>query len=143
MKKAIRNAMMILAGASMIFAAVGNAAADEVVNVGGAQISAADYYAIKARVAGEPAGDRVFAKKAEAVNIGGVELARADVDRVRAVVTGDASVADAAVYAQAPEEVNIGAVSMDKAEFEAIRAKVDGGPMVRLAQRIQDAVALN
>ena len=134
MKKAIRNTMMILAGAFMIFAAAGNAAADDTLSVGGVQVDAADFAAVKAQVAGQPAGDRVFAQKADAVNTGAVEMARADFDKVRDIVAGKASVADAAVYAQAPEMVNLGPASVEKAAFDAVKANISNGPMVRLAQ---------
>jgi hypothetical protein len=143
MKKAMRNAMMILAGVSMMFAVAGNAAADEMISVGGVQVAAADFQAVKAQVAGQPAGDRVYANPAGAVNVGGVELAGADVDRVRAVVAGKASVSDAVVYAPASETVDLGPAAVEKADFEAVKAEVSGGPMFRLAQRIQDASAVN
>ncbi|MBI9083609.1 MAG: hypothetical protein JEZ11_08420 [Desulfobacterales bacterium] len=143
MKKAIRKAMMVLAGVSMIFVAAGPAAAGDVVNVGGVEISAADFMAVKARVAGAPAGEGVYAQKAESVNVGTVELARGEFEKVKAIVAGNASVADAAVYAQAPEMVNVGPVAVDKADFEAVKAQVSGGPVVRLAQHIQGAHALN
>ncbi|MBI9083149.1 MAG: hypothetical protein JEZ11_06085 [Desulfobacterales bacterium] len=143
MKNAIRKMMIVLAGVSIIFAAAGNAAAGDVVNVGGVQISAADYMDIKARVAGEPSGDRVYAKKAEAVNVGQVQMARSEYESVKAIVAGNASVADAVVYAQAPEMVNVGPVAVDRAEFEAVKNMVGGGPVVRLAQHIHSAHALN
>jgi hypothetical protein len=144
MKKAIRNAMMILAGVSMIFAVAGNAAADEAVGVGGVQISAADFAGVKSRVAGEAAGSHVYAKKAEVINVGPVQVASADFNGVKSLVAGDASLADAAVYAQAPEMVNVGSVAVDKAEFEAVKAMIGDGPAARLAQRIQGAgAALN
>ncbi|MBI9083281.1 MAG: hypothetical protein JEZ11_06745 [Desulfobacterales bacterium] len=143
MKNAIRKAMMVLAGVSVIFAAVGNAAADQMVNVGGVEISAADFMAVKARVAGAPAGDRVYAQKADAVNVGPVELARGDFDKVRSIVAGEASVADAVVYAPVNETVNVGPAAVDMADFEAIKAQVSGGPVVRLAQRIQGSEILN
>ena len=143
MKKTIRNAMMILAGVSMIFAAAGNAAADEMVNVAGIQISKADFLDIKARVAGEPAGNRVYAKKSETVNLGGIDLAAEDAGQLKAMVAGDIALADAAVYASAPEMVDLGIVTLERADFEAIKAQVNGGPVVRLAQRIRSAEALN
>ena len=143
MKNTIRKAMMILAGVSVMFAAVGNAAADETINVGGVAISAADFMAVKARVAGEPSGDRVYAQKADAVNVGPVELARGEFEKVRDIVAGRASVADAAVYAPAAETVSVGPAAVDKADFEAIKAQVSGGPVVRLAQRIHGAEILN
>jgi hypothetical protein len=144
MKKAIRNAMMILAGVSMIFAAAGNAVADEVVSVGGVQISAADFAGIKSRVAGEPASHRVYAVKSDAVSVGPAQVAGADFNRVQSLVAGDAAMADAAVYAKAGEMVNIGSVAIDKAEFDAVRSMVGDGLAVRLAQRIQGAgAALN
>ena len=144
MKKAIRNAMMILAGVSMIFAAAGNAVADDVVSVGGVQISAADFAGAKARVAGEASGNRVYAVKSDAVNVGPVQVARADVNRVQDLVAGNASMADAAVYAQADEMVNIGSASIEKDEYNAVRSMVENGSVARLAQRIQGAgAALN
>ena len=139
MKKAIRNAMMILAGVSMIFAAAGNAVANDVVSVGGVQISAADFAGVKARVAGEASGNRVYAVKSDAVNVGLVQVARADVSRVQDLVAGNASMADAAVYAQAHEMVSLGSAGIDKAEFNAVRSMVAEGPAVRLAHHIQDA----
>ena len=143
MKKTIRNTMMILAGVSMIFAAAGNAAADEMVNVAGIQISKADFLDIKARVAGEPAGNRVYAQKSETANLGGIELGAEDAKRIKALVAGDASLADASVYARSPETVDLGIVTLEKADFDAIKAQVSGGPVVRLAQRIHSAEALN
>lgn len=133
MKKAIRNTMMILAGASMIFAAAGSAAANDAIGVGGVQVDAADFAAVKARMAGQPAGDRVFAQKADAVNAGAVQVARADFEKVRDILVGKASLADAAVYAQAPEMVNLGPASVEKAEFDAVKAGIGHGPTVRLA----------
>ena len=143
MKKTIRNTMMILAGVSMIFAAAGNAAADEMINVAGIQISKADFLDIKARVAGEPAGNRVYAKKSETVNLGGIDLAAEDAGQLKAMVAGDLSLADARVTAGSPEVVDLGIVTMEKADFEAIKAQVSGGPVVRMAQRIHSEEALN
>ena len=143
MKNMIRKAMIVLAGVSVIFAAAGPVAAGDVVNVGGVDISAADFTAVKSRVAGAPAGDRVYAQKADAVNVGAVELARGEFDRIKAIVSGEASLAHTVVYAPAPEVVNVGNVAMDAADFEAAKAQASGGPVVRLAQRIQSAHALN
>ena len=143
MKIAIRKAMMVLAGVSMMFAAAGPAAAGDVVNVGGVEISRADFAAIKARVAGAPAGGRVYAQQAESVNVGPVALARSAFEEVKAIVAGNRSLADAVVYAQAPERVNVGPVAIDKADFEAVKARVSGGPVVRLAQRIHGSEVLN
>jgi hypothetical protein len=144
MKKAIRNAMAILAGVSIIFAAAGNAVADEVANIGGVQISASDFAGVKARVAGEPSGNRIYADKSDAVSVGPVQVAKADFNGVRSLVAGDASIADAAVYARAPEMVNLGSVAIDKAEFDAVRSMVENGSMARLANHIQGAgAALN
>ncbi|MBI9083285.1 MAG: hypothetical protein JEZ11_06765 [Desulfobacterales bacterium] len=143
MKNAIRKAMMVLAGVSMIFAVAGPAAAGEVVNVGGVEISAADFMAVKARVAGAPAGDRVYAQKADAVNVGGIDLARSEFENVKEIVAGKVSVADAVVYAQAPEMVSVGNVAVDRAAYEAVKAMVSGGPVVRLAQRIHGSEILN
>ncbi|MBI9083604.1 MAG: hypothetical protein JEZ11_08395 [Desulfobacterales bacterium] len=117
--------------------------AGDMVNVDGVQISAADFMSVKAQVAGEPAGNRVFAKKAEAVNVGPVELSRSDFENIKAIVAGDASLADAAVYAQAPEMVNVGPASVARADYETVKEMVNGSPVARLAQHIQAAHALN
>ena len=94
-------------------------------------------------MAGEPAGNRVYAQKSETVNLGGIDLAAEDAGQLKAMVAGDIALADAAVYASAPEMVDLGIVTLERADFEAIKAQVSGGPVTRLAQRTQGAEALN
>ena len=99
----------------------------------------ADFAGEKARVAGEPAGNTVYSKKAEVINIGQAQMALADVNGVRALVAGETAMNDAVVYARSPENVSLGVVIVEKADFEAVKNIVGSGPVERLAQRIHGA----
>ena len=142
MKKAIRSAVMVLAGVSMILMA-GSAVAGDMVNIGGVLISKADYQDIRSMVAGHPSGNRVYADKAESVNVGPIEVARSEFENVKEIVAGKASVADGRVYAQSPKMIGVGQVAVSEAEYQAVKEKISGGPVVRLAQRISRAVDMN